>query len=350
MAGMQGRVVVEDIAGRCLEGNPLHDPPGRRTPVYLPPSYDTHPERRYPTVYCLAGFSGAGVSYLNYQCWSPTLPERVDALIVQGHLPEAIVVMPDAMTRFGGSQYVNSTATGAYQDYIADEVVAHVDARFRTLASPRSRAVVGKSSGGYGALVLGMQRSDVFGAVGCHSGDMYFEYAYLPDIPKAVAAIAPHGDLARWLVHFESVPRKQGGDFAAMNVVAMAAAYSPNPGARPLGFDLPFDPATGRFREDVWERWLQRDPLRMLDHCEDALRGLRGLFIDVGSRDEYFLHLGARLFHQALDDLGIAHRYEEFPDGHRDTSYRYAVSLPYLVSCLERDPAAGGATEEVAPG
>lgn len=346
MLQMRGRVVIDEFQSRLLEGNLPRDPSRRRLPVYLPPSYDSAPERRYPAIYVLAGFSGAGMSYLNYQCWAPNLPERVDALITAGQMPEVIVVMPDAMTRFGGSQYVNSTATAPYQDYIADEVVSWVDATYRTLASPRSRAVVGKSSGGYGALVMGMQRADVFGAVGCHSGDMYFEYCYFPDIPKAVSAIGAHGALESWLDYFESIPRKRSQDFVAMNIVAMSAAYSPHPG-RPLGFDLPFDPSTGRLREDVWERWLQHDPLRMLEHCAVSLRSLRAIFIDVGNKDEYFLNLGARLFHQALGEREIVHRYEEFSDGHRDTSYRYGVSLPYLVSALETsapvDPGSGKA-------
>ncbi len=330
-----GRVVVESFDSRVLAGNRPQDPVRRNVPVYLPPSYDTC-NRRYPTIYMLAGYSGTGLSYLNTQWRSRSLPEQLDALINSGRMEESIVVMADGMTRYGGSQYINSPATGRYQDFVAEETVQHIDVQFRTIPCRDARAVVGKSSGGYGALRLGMDRPDVFCAVACHSGDIYFEYCYFPTLPVAASSIARHGSLPAFLEQFESQPRLRQADFDAINTIASAAAYaSASDGEGDgLGFLLPFDPVSGELRPDVWAHWLTQDPLRLCGHHVADLRSLRVLFIDVGSTDEYFLHLGGRLFHQRLLQLKVPHRYEEFEDGHRGTSYRYDVSLPALRKVL----------------
>lgn len=335
--GHAGRIVIEAIESRALTGNRAGDPAVRRIPVYLPPSYDASPDRRYPVIYMLAGYSGTGLSYLNYQCFTPNLPERLDGLVASERMAEAIVVMADGMTRYGGSQYIDSPATGPYQRFVADETVAHIDARYRTVPTREGRAVAGKSSGGYGALRLAMERGDVFSACACHAGDMYFEYAYLPDIPKAVNVIVPFGSLLSYMEHFEGIPKKRGADFTAINIIGMAAAYSPaeeGSDGDGLGFYLPFDFETGALREHVWTRWLAHDPIRMLDRHADALRALSLLYIDVGAQDEYNLQIGARVMRERLNRLGIAHQYEEFTDGHRDTSYRYDVSLPALRAVL----------------
>jgi enterochelin esterase family protein len=114
----------------------------------------------------------------------------------------------------------------------------------------------------------------------------------------------------------------------------MAAAYSPNPDSPAFGIDLPCDLETGAFREDVWKRWLEHDPLRMLESRAAALRSLRLLFLDCGTKDEFSLQHGARLFSRRLRELGVPHEYEEFDDGHMNVSYRYDASLPRLARAL----------------
>jgi enterochelin esterase family protein len=306
-------------------------------PVYLPPSYGTDPARRFPVIYVLAGFSGRGRMLLNDNPWSPALDDRMDALIAAG-CGEAILVLPDCFTRFGGSQYLDSSATGRYETHVAEELVAWVDARFRTLATRDHRGVVGKSSGGYGALTLGMKHPDVFGAVACHSGDMYFDYCYRGDVPRFCAQVQQAGGLAAWLERFEARRQKSAEDLLTLNILGMAAAYSPNPGSPAFGIDLPCDLESGAFREDVWKRWLQHDPLGMLESRAAALRSLRLLHLDCGTKDEFNLQHGARLFSRRLRTLGVPHEYEEFEDGHRNVSYRYDVSLPRLARALGAEP------------
>jgi hypothetical protein len=125
--------------------------------------------------------------------------------------------------------------------------------------------------------------------------------------------------------------------FHAIHVPAMASCYSPNPDAV-HGFDLPVDPVTCELRDDVWQRWLQHDPARLIEPHDAALRSLRLLYLDCGSRDEFNLHYSNRIFTQHLAARNIAHRYEEFDDGHRQTQlYRYDVSLTAIGAALPID-------------
>ncbi|TMQ74203.1 MAG: esterase [Candidatus Eisenbacteria bacterium] len=328
-----GRVQWVRFVSEVLEGNAAGDPHARRVPAYLPPSYDERPERRYPVAFVLTGFTGRGPMLLNDNLWNPPLDARMDALIAAG-CGEMILVMPDCATRYGGSQYLDSSATGRYQTHLIAELVPFVDRSFRTLAGREHRGVLGKPSGGYGALVQGMRHPEVFGAVACHSGDMYFEYCYRGDVPKFCARVQNAGGLARWFADFEAAAQKKPEDLVALNILGMAAAYSPDPAATPFGIELPCDLETGAFRPEVWERWLALDPIVMLDRHADALRWLALLHLDCGIRDEWHLHLGMRMLARRLKALGIRHEVEEFDDGHMNIQYRYDVSLPKLARAL----------------
>ncbi|HET7224312.1 MAG TPA: alpha/beta hydrolase-fold protein, partial [Candidatus Eisenbacteria bacterium] len=336
----RGHILFERFESRVLAGNPAGDPATRTIPLYLPPSYATEPNRRYPVIYVLSGFTGRGRMLLNDNAWSPALDERMNALIAHG-CDETILVMPDCFTKFGGSQYLNSSATGPYEDHLISELVPWVDRHYRTFPQRGQRGIVGKSSGGYGALALGMRHADVFGAVGSHSGDMLFDYCYRGDVPEFCTTVRNAGGLEAWWRAFQAARQKRQADMDALNILGMAAAYSPNPATQPFGIDLPIDLDTGAWRDDVWQRWLAHDPLRMLDAHADALRSLQLLYLDAGTRDEWHLHLGLMQFTRALDRLGIAHHAEYFDDGHMNVPYRYDVSLPMMARALS----AGGAPE-----
>ncbi len=331
----RGTVVVHELESEVLRGNPLGDPTTRRVPVYLPPGYDPRGPRRCPVLFALAGFTGTGLSFLSYDWWQPSLPELLDREIASGAMPPVVVVMVDGMTALGGNQYVDSAATGPWATHVTREVVPWAEQTFRVLEGRRHRGVFGKSSGGYGALMMGLEHADVFSAVASHSGDCYFEYCYGPDLPRAADGLRAAGGLLPFLadVRRRRWPKLPAHLFPALLVVAMAHFYSPNPDA-PAGVDLPFDEATGARREDVLARWARRDPVFLVGEHAADLRSLSLLWVECGTRDEYNLQHGARILSNRLRAHDVPHVYEEFDDTHRSISYRYAVSLPRLAAAL----------------
>ncbi|HEY2924672.1 MAG TPA: alpha/beta hydrolase-fold protein [Candidatus Eisenbacteria bacterium] len=331
----RGTVRSERVESRVLQGNLPGDPHVRELYVYLPPGYENGKER-YPVAWCLSGFTGRGRMLLNDNPWAPGIADRMDALLAAGAAKPMILALPDCFTHLGGSQYVNSPALGNYEDHVIEELVPFLDSRYRTLATPEHRGVIGKSSGGYGALMLGMRHPDVFQAVVCHSGDIHFEYCYKRDFGPALRTIRKGGGLAVWLRAFRASPRKRHADIEAINILAMAAAYSPNAGNPPAYCDLPFDLETGAIDDAVWKRWLLWDPLLLVERFAEGLRKLKLLYLDCGKEDEFYLELGARCFAKRLDALRIPYEYEEFEDGHMNISYRMDVSLPKLSHALGR--------------
>jgi enterochelin esterase family protein len=261
---------------------------------------------------------------LNDVAFTPNLAERMDKLIATSVIQPIIVVMPDCFTYYGGSQYINSSATGKYEDYLTNEIVPFVDESFRTIADRKSRAVMGKSSGGYGSLIMGMRHADTFGLVCSTSGDAYFELCYLQDIPKAVRAIK--GDPKGFMQKFWDEEKKRKDDFPAVNMIGMSACYSPNG----IDFDMPFDLETGEIRKDVWQRWIEHDPVRLVEKHVENLKSLKLLYLDAGAKDEFALDLGARILSKKLNEFGIPHIHEEFDDGHMNISYRYNRSLELI--------------------
>jgi S-formylglutathione hydrolase FrmB len=320
-----GQVLIEQFDSKVLEGNYLGDPATRRVALYLPPGYD-YGNARYPVVFLLAGYTGRGTMMMNESAWDENIQSRLDRLITSQNIVPMIVVMPDCFTRYGGSQYINSVGTGRYQDHVVEELVPWADRAFRTIPDRGYRAVIGKSSGGYGSLMLGMLHHETFGCVACHSGDMYFELCYGSDMPRYLKAVGKFGSLPKFLKGFRDIHPRDGDFFAVLETAAMASCYSPNPESQ-TGFDLPLDDYTGEWKKEVWARWKRWDPIELIDSHAEALRSLRLLYLDCGTRDEFNLQFGARTFCARLDRLGIPYLYEEFDDGHRDVQYRYDVSL-----------------------
>jgi S-formylglutathione hydrolase FrmB len=329
----RGTVVIDTVESAALQGNPQGDPARRPLPVYLPPSYGASGERRYPVIYWLPGFTGTAQGALNHDPWLPSVPEAMDRALAAG-APEAILVVVDGFTRFGGSQYLNSAANGRYEDYVVQDVVAHVDATYRTLPRAASRGIAGKSSGGYGALVLGMRHPDVFRGISAHSADAYFEMCYRADFPKLLRVAARFGGVDAFLSAFLALEKKPSEFITPVSIAAMAMAYSPNPARPPYHYDLPFDTYTGELDAAVWERWLPWDPVNLVARHADGLRGMRLVFFECGVRDEYHLQYGARILARRLDGLGVRYLHEEFDDSHSRTHYRYAAALGRLAAAL----------------
>ncbi|MBI5059991.1 esterase [candidate division KSB1 bacterium] len=325
---MLGQLTIHDFPSRCLEGNPLGDPCVRRVPVYLPEGYAAN--REWPLIVMLAGFTATGLSFLNFNAWQENMPERIERLIAQKRMPPAVVIFPDCFTRYGGSQYLNSSATGDYEDHLTGELVPWARATFRAGLTPEQTVVAGKSSGGYGAFVLAARHPDMFGWILMHSGDCYFEYGYLADFPNALNELCRRGGPAEFIKSIDD-PRPKGKSwFSAIDKTGMAACYSPNP-ASPMGFDYPFDLDTGELRQDVWARWLVHDPVRMAERDDviTNLKQLRGIYIECGLADEFHLQWGARILVSRLRKAGLSVEHREFDDGHMNINYRYDESLSW---------------------
>lgn len=332
LRGSFEKVVVES---EVLAGNPLGDPTRRPLYVYLPPGADGS-DRRWPTIYMIQGLTGQVDMWLNRSAFEPTMIERTDALFSPGEVPGAIVVFVDAWTSYGGSQYINSSATGRYMDYLCDEVVPFVDANYPTIPARDHRGLTGKSSGGYGAMVVPMMRPDVFGALATHAGDALFEVCYLPEFRETARILRDKFD-GSFDVFWERFRAAERLDFdtmgTPMNTYCMAACYSPdndNPGKA----ILPFDIETGRMYYDVWSVWLEWDPVRMVSKRVDALESMKCIYIDAGKSDEWYLDLGAKAFAKELDKAGISYSLDLFDAGHMGITYRYPRALEALARAL----------------
>lgn len=326
-------VTVHRLESRILIGNPLGDPSTRDLYVWTPA--EDRPDRPLPTLLAVVGFTGTGGMLFNVDPLGEDLGHRMERLVASGACPPCRIVAPDCFTRVGGNQYINSAATGRYEDYLLEEILPFVEQRYRV----KRWGVFGKSSGGYGSFMLGTRHPDVFAALADHSGDAGFELCYLQDFPDALDAYREAGGPAAWLDRFWADDNRHRRKFhKPLNVLGMAAHYSPDPKA-PLGIGLPFDPETGEFRPEVWETWRGFDPVNLVEREEvrAALRRMRLVYIDCGVRDEFALVWGARALVARLRRAGLSPVYEEFDDGHMSVSYRYDRSVPLLVKALDAE-------------
>lgn len=330
-----GRYEELTFSSEVLKDNPLHDPSERPLWIYLPPGYDQESERRYPSIYMIQGLTGQLDMWRNRSAFRKNFPELADELFAQGEIPPAIVVWVDCWTSLGGSQFVDSPATGRYHTYLCDEIVPWVDAHYRTLAQREHRGIAGKSSGGYGAMITPMLRPDLWGGLATHAGDALFEMCYLPLFAPSVRYLRDHYDSSFekfWQDFRSRTAFTQGGDDNLLNDWCMAACYSADEDGT---VHLPYDLHTGELKPAIWERWLAWDPVRMVPKNIDTLSTMKAIYIDAGKRDQFYLDLGAEAFRRALEQAGITDVFFELFDAtHSAIEYRYPLSLKYLAERL----------------
>lgn len=329
---LAGRIDEHVIDSVLLRDNPLGDTTRRPLWVYTPPGYDGDPGRRYPVTYLLLGYAGTLPIWRNHTPYRRPVPELIDGIFARDEAPPMILVFVDAWTTYGGSQYVDSPGTGRYHSYLCEEIVPWVDAHYRSLTDRDHRALAGKSSGGLGAMITSMLRPDLFGAFATHSGDSLSEAQYIPHFLMAARQLRTYdGDIFRWWDDFRSrVAFTKDEDPRLLELLGVSACFSPAPDGTP---QLPFDPRTGALRPEIWQRWLDWDPVRMAPLHAEALRSQRAIWIDAGTRDEWFLDLGAQAFRDALAEAGVDEdviRFELFEAGHHAVEYRMPPALAWL--------------------
>ncbi|MFB6780501.1 alpha/beta hydrolase [Streptomyces sp. NPDC056352] len=335
---LAGRIDEHVIDSTLLRDNPLGDSAQRPLWVYTPPGYDTDPEHRYPVTYLLLGYAGTLPIWRNRTPCRQPVPELIDGIFARGEAPPMILVFVDAWTTYGGSQYVDSPGTGRYHSYLCEEIVPWVDAHYRSLADRNHRALAGKSSGGLGAMITSMLRPDLFGAFATHSGDSLSEAQYIPHFLMAARHLRAYdGDIFRWWDDFRSrVAFTKDEDLRLLELLGVSACFSPAPDGTP---QLPFDPRTGAIRPEIWQSWLGWDPVRMAPLHAEALRSQRAIWIDAGTRDEWFLDLGAQAFRDALTEIGVDEDvicFELFDGGHHAVEYRMPPALAWLSQRIAR--------------
>ncbi len=323
-----GKLVEVKVSAPALKNNLLGDPAEQSVAVYLPPSYDSSPARRFPTLYLLHGFLG------NYKAWTTngyqgmSLQPVMDEMIKSGKIREMIVVAPNGWNAYRGAFYTNSNVTGNWEDYIYRDLVQNIDANYRTIARPESRGIAGHSMGGYGAVTLAMKHPDVFSAV----------YALSP------CCLGMEGDFTSqnpaWLKTIRLTSKDQLkprpaslDEFYPIAFMAISVAFSPNPGRAPFFVDFPYEEREGRLEknESAYVRWRAKMPLYIVDENKQNLLKLRGIFIDYGQKEEFsHITITSQLFSKALAERSIPHIFEVYEGGDHSSKIRQRLETRLL--------------------
>jgi hypothetical protein len=325
--GTVHRLVIESSV---LKGNLLGDPTHRLIDVYVPAGTSGG---GLPLLFDLVGFTAGGPAHTNWKNFGENVPERLDRLMASGTMPPCVVALPDCFTKLGGNQYINSAAMGRWDDFLLEEAVPFVEAKFGCGGKGR-RGCFGKSSGGYGAMVQAMLHPDFWSAAASHSGDVGVELMFIPDFPKVLRALATtDNSIQKWLEKFFAAQKVKDPDVHILMTLAMAATYDPDPQAY-MGIRLPVTLDTCELIPQRWANYVKWDPLTLVETHGEGLKTLKALYIDCGDIDQYNLLYGSRRMHKRLIEMNVPHVYEEFPDDHTAVDYRMDVSLPILAKAL----------------
>lgn len=291
-----GRVERITVFGASLEGNLRGETDTPQVSVYLPPGYDEEADRRYPVVYLLHGYSGTDLSWFGEDSFVSAHAGAGRAM-TSGESAAMILVMPNCYNDFGGCMYVNSAATGYWEDYVADDLVAYIDSHYRTIADRSARGLAGHSMGGYGVMLIGMRRPDVFSALYSMSACCLNEYA--PQGGERAAAM-------------EDIRTEDQLERGALRTFAVTAAWSPNPGKPPFYLDLPTE--DGKVIPEVAARFAANSPQAMLPSHVGALRKMTAVAMDVGEQDGL---IGAnRTLSETMIRFGVDHSFETYEGDH----------------------------------
>jgi enterochelin esterase-like enzyme/uncharacterized protein YciI len=308
------------IYSAALEGNLIGDPAEREVTVYLPPSYKSNPESRYPVLYMLHGFTDTDSQWFGWEDHWINLQTVIEQSLAEGLSKEMIVVMPNAYNRFKGSMYASSATVGDWETFVTKELVKHIDENYRTLADRNSRGLAGHSMGGYGTLRLGMKNPDVFAAI----------YALSPCCMDGGASTD-----AALMAKLEAITLEQieGANFFEIATLATSAAFAPNPQNPPFYLDLPAK--NGEPRQDVINKIIANRTLSFVDQYIPNLKKLKAIAIDAGLQDRGISE-ATKSLHEILDSYQIPHVYESYEGDHlnRIAERIQTKALPFFTKNL----------------
>ena len=321
-------IIHSRIESTHLAGNLLGDPSARDVFVYLPPGYEGS-DRSYPSAYLLHSFGQHAEQLVtpptDTERWAPPLEDVLDPVFGRLGGAPMIVVVPDGWTRYGCGQWVDSPVCGNFEQYVLNEVVAHVDSGYRTIPDSGSRGVFGSSSGGFGAWNLATRNPEVFGAMAMLSGDCFLDVTHKTMVYDYLSSIwpeAPNGPV--------------DDNHLSQIVYACSACYSPNMHSPPFYVDLPVAFPSGELISEVWDRWLSFDPVVNWRDRLENLRGLSGILLDVGANDDFRLQWGHRLLSHYLTQARVPHEVTEHAGSHAGRAReRFQVALQWMSKVLE---------------
>ena len=336
-AAKKGTVEKITVHGDSLVGNLAGEPADRTVFVYLPPSYATDRNRRYPVAYLLHGYGLTGERWMTFAKMS----DAADTQMAAGTVKEMILVNPDSWTKNGGSMYSSSPTSGDWESFMADDLVKYIDSHYRTIATRESRGLGGHSMGGYGTVRIGMKRPDVFSSLYIMSACCLMN----DPTPRAggpgragggqrgaaagAGAAAASGQPAATPGNAAGqTPARGAGDGRAAGAggrgrgagaggfgnvqLAEAQAWSANPGHPPDFADLPV--VNGEVQPLIRQKWIANSPLAMLDQHYSNLKKYSAIAIDVGTMDG--LAASNRDLDTAMTQMGIQHTFETYEGDH----------------------------------
>ena len=333
----EGRLVRETVHGLSLEKNVTGESVDRNVSIYLPPSYDASPNKRYPVLYLLHGIGDTDkeftVAWRNQNDSWGTIQGLMDNGIAGKRFGEMIIVMPDQRTKMMGSFYTNSSATGNWEDFTIKDLVSYIDMKYRTLARSESRGIAGHSMGGYGALKLAMKHPEIYSVV----------YAMNPALLGWGADVSIDNPAFGALLKMTTLEEVLQGGMSAVGAIAVAQAFSPNPSRSPFYSDFPFKSVGGKLQPDepIYRQWEENFPLNMVTQYKANIMKLRGIRFDTAWEDEFpHIPITTRALSHKLTELGVDHIFEEYNGDHRNrmwgkTGRLYTEVLPYFWFLLD---------------
>jgi len=315
------RIESVKIPGTKLKGNPLEDPVERRVAVFCPELAKGNPIPRL--VYYLPGYGASSEDFFGLEGWGF---KKVVQELADAGIPVRVVVV-DCRNRWGGSQYLNSPAQGNYADYVLDEVIPLIEKRYESGGLATDRIIAGHSSGGFGALRLAMMRPGFFRAVVALSPDTDLEVTHRHMVMNESVKHVSQRQLRAYAGPRGSMVEPSSG--LIQMILGLSAAYAPKGADYPGQFDWPYD-EQGRWRDEVWGKWLEQDPVVIARKNPSVFPAEYQIYLDGAEHDSFGAQKGAR----ALRDAIVGHTKVEFyesPGGHSDNvGPRFARGLEWV--------------------
>ncbi|WP_299781630.1 alpha/beta hydrolase-fold protein [uncultured Formosa sp.] len=312
------------VPSEALKNNLINDPSTRDITVYLPPSYQTKLDKKYPVLYLLHGFTDNDSKWFGWEHHWINMYDILNKTMLNNSSKEIIVVMPNAYTTYKGSFYGNSETMGDWETFITKELVSFVDQKFRTLDNANSRGLAGYSMGGYGTLRLAMKHPKIYSSIYVLSA-CCLEESYIPDAEniKNMEAVHSKYDVAE-LSFIEGIN------------MAFSAAWASNPKKFPLYIDLAYK--DGKAIPEVLEKFKNNQILNMIDKYIPNLKTLKVIAIDAGTEDVEIYEASKKL-HNTLLNYDVNHTFESYEGDHTNKIAERIASktLPFFFEQLKFD-------------